>query len=1021
MRKSVWLLSAGLMALSTPAYAQEAQEGIQPQPDSAPETTSASSQTGSGGEQTTGQQEATSGDIVITANRRNEALSDVPIAVSAVTSESLENSGASDIRALTQLSPSLLVSSTSSEGGAAVARIRGVGTVGDNPGLESSVGVFIDGVYRSRTGTGLTELGAVDRIEVLRGPQGTLFGRNTSAGLISVITARPRFHTEAYGQLDIGNFDLRRVELGVTGPLSSTVAARLDGVYMQRDGFVRDVISGRDINDRDRWLLRGQVLVQPNDDVSFRLIADYAKRDEECCAAVYLPTFDVTAAGQQPSSLAAALTARGAIINDDPFARRVSVTPGRSYRSDVVDGGLSGELVYDFGAAELTSITAYRYNKYTRGQDADFNNLDILYRDDDGGAFNRFKTFSQELRLQGTSGPLDWLVGGYYANEKLRVRDNLAYGEDYQEFVNCRVASTPGGPLATFYDPNSTNCLNATTLNAAQAQLTAGITQLSTGIAQLTAAINQLQAIPNRTPQQEAQLQGALAQRAGLQATLATLIPQAQLVGAINFTPGNPGLGSVANALGIPGNGAFDVASNDLYDQTSNNLALFTHNIFSITPQLKLTVGARYTRERKKLDATLTGANPFCTAISQVPAFADVRPLVCVIPDLPGGQLTQSDSKTESKVSGTVVLSYKPTDQLLTYASYSRGYKAGGYNLDRASLPRFSKNGYVLPTATLNDLQFDPEINDAVEVGAKYNGRGFDVNVAVFQQLFDDFQLNLFNGISFEVETVNGCDNDLGGADTDYDSDTGTCTGKLKHGVRSRGVELEVFARPTRDLSLNFGTTYVNSRYSKNLVGSDAESATSRELFQLPGRRISNSAAWTSTGSITWTPPIGAGGLEGLVYLDARHSTTYNTGSDLDVEKTQKGYTVFNGRVGIHGPDNMWAIELWGRNLFDKNYIQVGFDAPLQGSGTTRAVDSGFIARSTQLFGAFLAEPRTFGMTLRTKFSGRRSAGPAYVAPPEAPAPVPQAQTCPDGTVIAADAMCPAAPVPPAPPAGERG
>ncbi|MBA2635366.1 MAG: TonB-dependent receptor plug domain-containing protein, partial [Sphingomonas sp.] len=195
MRKSVWLLSAGLMAISVPAYAQDAQDGAQTQPDSAPETESGNSQTGTGGDQTSGQQDVDTGDIIITANRRNEALSDVPIAVSAVTSESLENSGASDIRQLTQLSPSLLVSSTSSEAGGGVARIRGIGTVGDNPGLESSVGVFIDGVYRSRTGVGLTELGALDRIEVLRGPQGTLFGRNTSAGLIHIITARPRFAT----------------------------------------------------------------------------------------------------------------------------------------------------------------------------------------------------------------------------------------------------------------------------------------------------------------------------------------------------------------------------------------------------------------------------------------------------------------------------------------------------------------------------------------------------------------------------------------------------------------------------------------------------------------------------------------------------------------------------------------------------------------------------------------------------------------------------------------------------------
>src|SRR5207244_9011221 len=131
------------------------------------------------------------GDIVVTATRRNEALSDVPLAVSAVTAETLRNSGASDIRQLTQVSPSLLVSSTSSEAGAGTARIRGIGTVGDNPGLESSVGVVIDGVYRPRNGVSFGDLGDVTRIEVLKGPQGTLFGKNTSAGVINIITAEP--------------------------------------------------------------------------------------------------------------------------------------------------------------------------------------------------------------------------------------------------------------------------------------------------------------------------------------------------------------------------------------------------------------------------------------------------------------------------------------------------------------------------------------------------------------------------------------------------------------------------------------------------------------------------------------------------------------------------------------------------------------------------------------------------------------------------------------------------------------
>ena len=215
----------------------------QPQPDSAPPTESGNSQTGTGGEQTAGSPTANNGEIVVTATRRNEALSNIPLAVSAVTSQTLENTGATDIRQLNQVSPSLLVSSTSSEAGAAVARIRGIGTVGDNPGLESSVGVFVDGVYRSRTGSALTELGALDRIEVLRGPQGTLFGRNTSAGLISIITAARASSPKLTAQLDIGNYDMRRVEVGITGG----ARARPRRAARRRVDEARRLPAGRDL------------------------------------------------------------------------------------------------------------------------------------------------------------------------------------------------------------------------------------------------------------------------------------------------------------------------------------------------------------------------------------------------------------------------------------------------------------------------------------------------------------------------------------------------------------------------------------------------------------------------------------------------------------------------------------------------------------------------------------------------------------------------------------------------------
>ena len=191
--------------------------------------------------------------------------------------------------------------------------------------------------------------------------------------------------------------------------------------------------------------------------------------------------------------------------------------------------------------------------------------------------------------------------------------------------------------------------------------------------------------------------------------------------------------------------------------------------------------------------------------------------------------------------------------------------------------------------------------------------------------------------------------------------------------MKNIGFELEAFTRPMPNLSVNAGLVMSNTRYRKNLVGAGGRPLTNA-LFQLPGRRVSNSAQWTATGSVAWTPPIGGSGLRGLVYADVRHMSRYNTGSDLDLEKVQDPYTVVNARLGLHGPDQNWAVELWAQNLFDEDYIQVAFDAPIQGSGTIRARRSRRSSRaSTQLFGAFLGEPRTFGVTLRTKMGFARA------------------------------------------------
>lgn len=877
MKKTILLASAAFAALSVPAYAQDA---------------------------TTAQQEEAAvvddGEIIVTATRREQQLSDVPLAVSAVGAETLARSGASDIRQLNQLSPSLLVSSTSSEAAGGGARIRGIGTVGDNPGLESSVATFVDGVYRNRAGVGLTELGAIDRIEVLRGPQGTLFGRNASAGLIHVITAKPSSDFGGSLEASYGNYDALRVVGGITGPVTDTISARLDGIYSKRDGFLTDVVSGRSVNGRDRYLLRGQIMFEPSSDLSFRLIADYSDRNEECCAATYFPASLVTAGAggtinRTASPIAALLRGLGGIINDKPFVRNTAITPGQSYRGDVRDWGVSGELNYDLGAAKLTSITAYRNWRWLRGQDADFNNLDILHREDDGTANQKFSTFTQEIRLQGNAfdDKLDWLVGGYFANEVLTLNDNLAYGADYTRYADA-------------------------------------LTRLS---------------VPT--------------------------FPGYAVVGAL-LSPTAP--------LTLQG-----VQATDHYKQNSRNWALFTHNTFNVTDKLTLTVGLRYTNEKKTLDASFSDNNVMCRTLSALPTahpLYGTGQLACIIPSIPNGSFAQDNAtKKEHKFTGTAVLSFKPTDDVLTYASFSRGYKAGGFNLDRNSLYRLGRtanangNRAIDPTViNTQALTFEPETVDAYEVGFKYDGRKFDLNVAAFYQQFSSFQLNTFNGVNFVVENVRGCNTLAGGdaSDTDAIAGNSACTGKEKAGITSKGLELEAAIRPIRALSVNLGLTYADTRYADNLFGNTNITNTSGSLspafFQLPGARMSNSAKFVTTGAITWTPEIGSSGLTGLAYVDFRNTSDLNTGSDLDFEKAQDGYTIVNARLGVHGADNGWGIEFWAQNVFNTDYQQIAFDVPLQGSGSTNAVRQGQAASSSQLYGFFLGEPRTYGVTVRRKF-----------------------------------------------------
>src|ERR1700736_4382930 len=206
-------------------------------------------------------------EVIVTAQKRSENIQDVPISVIARSSQQLKDAGVSDIKNLTVLTPGLTVTSTTSEN-STTARIRGIGTVGDNPGLESSVGIVIDGVYRPRNGVGFGNLGEIEQIEILEGPQGELFGKNNDARVIRIVTKRPSMTFGATAEATGGNYNDREINASVTGPLGDISAARFYAGYQKRDGFL-DVNTGPGPNSENRTVNRnmktfgGKFLVTP--------------------------------------------------------------------------------------------------------------------------------------------------------------------------------------------------------------------------------------------------------------------------------------------------------------------------------------------------------------------------------------------------------------------------------------------------------------------------------------------------------------------------------------------------------------------------------------------------------------------------------------------------------------------------------------------------------------------------------------------------------------------------------------
>ena len=363
-------------------------------------------------------------DIIVTASKRETTLQDTPIAVSVTSAATIEQAQIRDLADLQSVVPSLRVSQNQNSA-ATTFLIRGFGNGANNPGIEPSVGVFIDGVYRSRSAAQITDLPNIVRVEVLRGPQSTLFGKNASAGVISVVTQKPQFEFGGSATATYGNYNTVVLKADVTGPISKSVAFSLAGNYNRRDGFYRITnLNNADINDRNRYDVRGQLLFQPSSDFSIRLIGDYSKIDERCCMAPNVLN------GQTGAILSAVIGAP-AVVSNAPYATTINLN--RLPENHIENYGGSGQIDYDFGNLSLTSITAYREVRTRTSDDSDFTAAEIISQVSN----TKINTFTQEVRLTSDfDGPVNFLLGGFYFDEKIDFNNDVILGRDARPYLN---------------------------------------------------------------------------------------------------------------------------------------------------------------------------------------------------------------------------------------------------------------------------------------------------------------------------------------------------------------------------------------------------------------------------------------------------------------------------------------------------------------------------------------------------------------------------------------------------------
>src|SRR5215471_2027191 len=743
-------------------------------------------------------------EVVITATQRTAPLRDVPASVSVFDSDRLDGAHVTIVKELTSLAPTVGTVNSTGESFGQLITVRGIATSGADIGLESAVGITLDGVPLSRPNLALFDLDGIERIEFLRGPQGTLYGMNTTAGLINVLTSRPSFEPHLQVSGTFGDWNRREVRATAeSGVLGTKLAARIDALYGTVDGYLPNPNTGEVYGGHHRTEVRGQLLFLPSSDVDIRIIADYLHHGGR----VNSPVYRVIGPGAPLISFLG-----GYPLLAFPHATDIAQIDNDAPRFEFTDsGGITAEANWQSGIGKFTAVGGYRSTTSRRSYDVDNSPASLANDPLDG---ERFSTSSIELRLQGVVQRLDYLLGVHAGHEIINSRDSYAVGSDFEPYL--------------------------------------------------------LTAYP-----------------------------------------------AIATYTGLPFGSNYPVGTGvlDHFTQHSTNFAVFTHEIFAITDRLSLEAGVRYTHEDKSLAASITGTNPGCSAavalhgvnLAGVPA--PLQPPICVPNIDPRYNGLYATDRSEGNWSGTAALSEKLFDSWNTYVSYSRGYKGGGFQLDRSGMNPVSP--------ALSQLGFAHETANAYEAGIKGddpNGM-WRASSAIFYTRFSNYQFSYFN---FNRHTTNVPE------------------------LTTKGVEAETAYRPIRPIELSLSGVYQEAVFG--------DSGFPLGLTQLQGTTAPIAPRWVFVGAVAVEQFVGALGVTAFGNVDVRWQSKSNVGGSAVVSSSyvQDPYAVVGARLGVEGMEKHWRVELWARNLFNQRAWSILNATTLQPNSIS----------------GFVTEPRSWGVTV---------------------------------------------------------